>query len=63
MQKGSTNLSIDFSDLEIQPRMIDAKQGSKNQDVNINDVFLFFTIRIGLFYIKNTRKLFLKEKY
>lgn len=43
--------------------MIDAKQGSENQDVNINDVFLFFTIRRGLFYIKNTRKLFLKEKY
>lgn len=63
MWKGSTNLFIDFSDLETQPRMIDAKQGSENQDVNINDVFLFFTIRRGLFYIKNTRKLFLKEKY
>lgn len=52
MWKGSTNLSIDFSDLETQPRMIDAKQGSENQDVNINDVFLFFTIRRGLFYTR-----------
>lgn len=35
--KGGTNLTVDFGDLVTQPRIIDTEQGSKNQDVNIND--------------------------
>lgn len=59
MCKGGTNLSIDFGDLETQSKMIDAEQGSKNQNVNNNEnVCLFFTIRRGLFYIEKARKLF-----
>lgn len=63
--KGGANLSIDFGVLETQPRMIDAEQGSKNQNVNISEnVCLFFTIRRGLFYIEKARKLFFfKEKH